>query len=142
MVAKREVVLANFIMPHMIVEYSANLENRIDIDALCDSLWRALKANPIFPLGGIRVRAYKAEIYRIADCVPENAFIALTLRIGAGRTKQQITDAGNKIFVIASEFCAELFKEPNFALSFEINEINENASWKKNSIHSRLKNNA
>ena len=142
MVAKREVVLANFIMPHMIVEYSANLENRIDIDALCEALWRALKSNPIFPLGGIRVRAYKAEIYRIADCVPENAFIALSLRIGAGRTKQQINEAGDKIFAVASEFCAELFSEPNFALSFEINEINENASWKKNSIHSRLKNNA
>ena len=56
MVAKREVVVANFIMPHMIVEYSANLENRIDIDVLSDMLWRFLKSNPIFTLGGIRGR--------------------------------------------------------------------------------------
>lgn len=54
--ANRSVVLVNFIVPHMIVEYSANLENRIDIDALSDMLWRFLKSNPIFTLGGIRVR--------------------------------------------------------------------------------------
>lgn len=67
-VTNRSVVLVNFIVPHMIVEYSANLENRIDIDALSDMLWRFLKSNPIFTLGGIRVRVYQAEIHRIADC--------------------------------------------------------------------------
>lgn len=98
MVANRSVLLANLNMPHMIVEYSTNLENRIDIDALSDMLWRFLKSNPIFTLGGIRVRVYQAEIHRIAGCAPENAFIALTLGIGAGRTKQQIINAGDKIF--------------------------------------------
>ena len=55
-VTNRSVVLVNFIVPHMIVEYLANFENRIDIDVLCDSLWWVLKSNPIFTLGGIRVR--------------------------------------------------------------------------------------
>lgn len=77
------------------------------------------------------MRAYKAEIYRIADLAKDNAFIALTLRIGTARTEQQIIDAGERIFAIASQFCSKLFEKPYFALSFEIVEINETTSWKK-----------
>lgn len=137
-----EVAQAILIMPHMIVEYSANLESGIDIGALCDNLWQTLQSIPIFPLGGIRVRAYKTEVYRIADLAQANSFIALTLRIGKGRTEQQIKAAGERIFAAASSFCSKLLEQPYFALSFEIIEINENTSWKKNSIHSRLKNKA
>ena len=54
-------------MPHLIVEYSANIEDQIALDALLDKLHTCAAGTGVFPLGGLRVRARRADAYRIAD---------------------------------------------------------------------------
>ena len=55
-------------MPHIIIEYSANLEERLGLDGLMDTLHAAALVTGVFPLGGLRVRAHRADRYRIATC--------------------------------------------------------------------------
>ena len=43
-------------MPHLIVEYSANLEDDLNLDGLMLALRDCAVASGVFPLGGIRVR--------------------------------------------------------------------------------------
>ena len=126
-------------MPHLTVEYSANLAGRTDLDALCRALHTAMMASGLFELGAVRVRALQADHYAVADLLPENAFAALTLRIGAGRTPEDRKRAGDLIFKAASEALAPLFGTPHFALTLEIIEIDPQFSWKKNAIHPRLR---
>lgn len=126
-------------MPHLSVEYSANLEGRADIARLCDTLAEAALATGLFEVGAVRVRAIRCDHYAIADRRPDNAFVDLNFRIGEGRSHAEKTRAGEALFAAAQTVLAPLFDSPHFALSLEIREINPDLSWKRNSMHARLR---
>lgn len=126
-------------MPHLTIEHSANLSGKTDLQALCQALHGAMRTTGLFELGAIRVRAVQAQHYAVADLLPENAFAALYLRIGAGRSSEDKTRAGEVIFQAATEALAPLFTTPHFALTLEIIEIDPAVSWKKNAIHPRIR---
>jgi 5-carboxymethyl-2-hydroxymuconate isomerase len=126
-------------MPHLTIQYSSNLDLRADTQALCDNLRAVMAQSGIFPLGGIRVRAFAAQASSIADGHPDNAFADMILRMGAGRSDSDRHRAGEAIFAAAQSFLATEFEQPHFALSLEIVEIDAGMSWKENSIHPRLK---
>lgn len=126
-------------MPHLTVEYSANLESRADLDALCATLLETILETGLFETGAVRVRALKADHYAVADRLPENGFIDLNFRIGNGRSAEEKKRTGEALFAAASATLAPLFETPHFALSLEIREIDADLSWKKNAIHPRLR---
>lgn len=126
-------------MPHLSLEYSANLEGRADIAGLCRELHAAVMASGLFELGAVRVRAFAAQHFAVADLDPRNTFIDMSFRIGQGRSAEDKKAAGDKIFAAATAHCAKLLAEPHFALSLEIREIDSALRWKKNAIHPRLR---
>ncbi|MBX5185527.1 MULTISPECIES: 5-carboxymethyl-2-hydroxymuconate Delta-isomerase [unclassified Rhizobium] len=126
-------------MPHLTIEYSANLDDRADIGALCETLLKTVLETGLFELGAVRVRALRADHYAIADQLPENAFVDLNFRIGKGRTAEEKKRTGEAIFAAAADVLGPLFETPHFALSLEIREIDAELSWKKNAIHPRLR---
>ncbi|MGQ0336010.1 5-carboxymethyl-2-hydroxymuconate Delta-isomerase [Halomonas elongata] len=125
-------------MPHLRIEYSPGLAERADIDAVCRTAYTAMKEAGIFPLAGIRVRAYAADHCIVADDLAENDFAALTLSVGAGRDKSALQAAGEKIFAAVQAALAEPLATPHFALSLEIRVIDPELSWKDTPIHARL----
>ena len=48
-------------MPHIIIEYSENLEQKINLDTLIEKIHISALDTGIFPLGGLRIRAAKRE---------------------------------------------------------------------------------
>lgn len=128
-------------MPHFIVEYSSNLEERADIAALCEEIRKVALTTGVFEAGGIRVRAYPARHFAIADAHDRNAFVHLQLRVGAGRSVERLKAAGETVFDALKAFFAAELGESHFGLSFEIAEIHSELSWKANSIHPRLRGN-
>jgi 5-carboxymethyl-2-hydroxymuconate isomerase len=126
-------------MPHIAVEYSANLDAKIDMVALCSDIKRTLLATGLFELGAVRVRAFAAEVYAITDDHPANAFADVSVRMGAGRSHADKKRLGEVLFATLNERFGELLVEPHFALSLEIREIDPQLSWKKNSMHARLR---
>jgi 5-carboxymethyl-2-hydroxymuconate isomerase len=126
-------------MPHFTLEYSANLDEIVDIRALCEEIRRAALATGVFETGAVRVRAIRCEHYAIADDLPANSFIDVSLRIGAGRDAAVKKKIGDALFAAMTTFLAGMFEGQHFALSFEIREIDPELSYKKNSIHDRLR---
>jgi len=126
-------------MPHLQIQYSDNLDARIDMKQLCEQLNETLCGSGMFPQGGVRVRAFPSPAYAIGDMHPNNSFIDLVFRIGAGRSHDQKKAIGQNLTDRISETCKALLDEPYFALSLEIVEIDPEFSWKVNSIHPRLK---
>lgn len=126
-------------MPHFILEYSSNLEERVDVQALCGKVHEAALAIGVFERGGIRVRAYPARHFVIADAHERNAFLHLQLRLGARRSVETLREAGEKVFKALRGILESELAEPYFALSFEIAEIHSELTWKENSIHPRLR---
>lgn len=126
-------------MPHFTIEYSANLDARVEMAEIVELVRKAAVETGIFPLGGIRVRAFKCEHYAIADGNPRHGFLAMVLRLGEGRDLAARKKAGEHIFRALSDHLDPVFAGSKFALSFDM-QINDKAtSWKRNNIHDALK---
>ncbi|MGC2775274.1 MAG: 5-carboxymethyl-2-hydroxymuconate Delta-isomerase [Bradyrhizobium sp.] len=126
-------------MPHFSIEYSANLDSRLDMNAVCEIVRKAASETGIFPVGGIRVRAIRCEHYAIADGKADYGFLAILLRLGEGRDLPARQKAGEHVFKALSLHLDPVFASSKFALSFDM-QINDAAtSWKRNNIHDALK---
>ncbi|ABQ35067.1 MULTISPECIES: 5-carboxymethyl-2-hydroxymuconate Delta-isomerase [Bradyrhizobium] len=126
-------------MPHFSIEYSANLDERLDMAEVCEIVRKAAGETGIFPIGGIRVRAIRCEHYAIADGKPDYGFLAMLLRLGEGRDLAARQRAGEHVFKALSAHLDPIFASSKFALSFDM-QINDAAtSWKRNNIHDALK---
>ena len=126
-------------MPHFTIEYSANLEGRVDIAAVVELVRNAAVQTGIFPLGGIRVRAIKCEHYAIADGRRNYGFLDMVLRLGEGRDLPTRKQAGEHIFKTLSAYLDPVFANSKFALSFDMQINDKETSWKRNNIHEALK---
>jgi 5-carboxymethyl-2-hydroxymuconate isomerase len=125
-------------MPHLHIEYSRGLEGRVDMLALCRTAHAAIVGTELFPLAGIRVRAFAADYAIVADGLPENDFAAFTLSVGAGRSTDALKRAGDAIFAALREALAAPLATTHFALSMEIRVSDPELNWKDTPIHSRL----
>jgi 5-carboxymethyl-2-hydroxymuconate isomerase len=126
-------------MPHFTLEYSANLDFRVDMGKVVETVRKAAVETGIFPLGGIRVRAVKCEHYAIADGNPDLGFLAMVLRLGEGRDLVTRKKAGEHVFRALSDHLDPVFAASKFALSFDIQINDKEMSWKRNNIHEALK---
>lgn len=126
-------------MPHLTIEYSANLEGQSDLGALCRALQGCMAASGLFELGAIRVRARPCPHYAVADLLPQNAFADMILRIGKGRSEDDRTAIGAALMAVAEAHFAPQLAAPHFALTLEVHEISAPFSWKTNAIHPRLR---
>lgn len=122
-------------MPHLIVEYSSNLQSRVDRQALVQEVHRAGLETGVFPIGGIRVRLHEIAHYAIADNHPDNGFIHIQMRIGEGRDAQTRRRAAQAVFDHLAEYLEPVFQASPFGLSVELCEIDGETSFKKNNMH-------
>jgi 5-carboxymethyl-2-hydroxymuconate isomerase len=129
-------------MPHLVIEYTDNLDPSADIPGLLSKANRVLAAaqndtGPVFPLGGIRSRAIKLTQYCVADGSADDAFVHATLRIAQGRPAQVRKEIGHALFAMISEHFAALYHKRYLALSLEVAELGEDGTFKLNNIHAR-----
>jgi len=127
-------------MPHIVIEYTANLASVARLPILLKTVNEVLIAQGgVFPTGGIRSRAIRLDDYRMADGEADDAFVHVTLKIGSGRSeavKKQTCDA---LFEAIKAHFAELYATRYLALSMELSEFSESGSYKHNNVHARFK---
>lgn len=126
-------------MPHLVIEYSANMEDRTDMARLCDTLRLAAIATGALPLAGVRVRAIRADHVSIADGDPGHGFIDISIRLRAGRDLAMRKAATQKIFAAARDFLRPAMEQHSIALSFEMRNIDPDLSPKCGTIRDHLK---
>lgn len=126
-------------MPHVIVEYSANLDRRVDIPGLLRALHQAVAATGVVPLGGLRTRAARREDYVIADGDPDNAFVAVVIRLGHGRDEATRALVQQAAFDATCAWLAADFAQNPLAITVEVEEIPPPGSLKHNNLHARLR---
>jgi 5-carboxymethyl-2-hydroxymuconate isomerase len=124
---------------HIVIEYSAGLRGRLDLPEFLTAVHQAALATGVFPIGGIRTRAYAAEDYVIADGHPENAFVHLSLKVGHGRDLQTRKRACEAIFEAACRYLAPIFEAVPLGISLEMQEIDPVLTFKKNNLHDYVK---
>ena len=122
-------------MPHLIVEYSANLENQIDVLKLVETIHHAALKTGVFEVAAVRTRASRRDYYVIADGHRDNAFVAIMVRIAPGRLGQEIFDA-------ACDYLQKTYETTPIGISLEVQEIDNTAAFRKNNLHEIVKHRA
>jgi 5-carboxymethyl-2-hydroxymuconate isomerase len=126
-------------LPHLIVEYSANIEDQIVLDELLDKLHTCALGTGVFPLGGLRVRAHRTGAYRIADKAADNGFVHVTALIGHGRPLDVQQRAGEELFAAITAHLDALYERSPLAISLHIQEFHPVLNFKKNNLHEYVK---
>ena len=115
-------------MPHVNIQYSANIDADADMGALCATLAEVLGAQRdgqggrLFPLGGTRVFAYPAAHFAVADGRPDRAFVYLQVKIASGREPALVTAAGEAMMAAVRSHFAALFATGAIGITLQIDE--------------------
>ncbi|WP_120632759.1 5-carboxymethyl-2-hydroxymuconate Delta-isomerase [Ruegeria sp. EL01] len=125
-------------MPHFHIEYSANLEEVVDMGQLCEEIRAAAASVDAFPMPGIRVRATRVDHFAIADGDPKHGFIDLSIRIREGRPDAVKQDAVDQVFEALRAFLAPAMADHSIALSAELRDINAALSPKFGNIRDHM----
>jgi 5-carboxymethyl-2-hydroxymuconate isomerase len=127
-------------MPHLIVEYTANLKAEGDIPGLLKKANGVLIAqHGVFPVGGIRSRAIELTQWCMADGEDDYAFVHVTLKIGAGRDDKTKRTVCDELFEMIKAHFAALYAKRYLALSLELVEFSEGGTYKHNNVHAKFK---
>lgn len=126
-------------MPHLIIDYSANLDAAVDMAAFCDHMRQAMCSIDVFPAAGVRVRAVAADHYSIADGNPEHGYIDMSVRLRGGRPDAVKKQATASLFTAAESFLAPVMAARPLALSLEMRDIDPELSPKAGTIRQYLK---
>jgi 5-carboxymethyl-2-hydroxymuconate isomerase len=110
-------------MPHVIVEYSANIEEKIRVPQLLAAVHEAVEQTKIAELAGLRTRAERRDEFRIADNHPANGFVGIIVRIAQGRTLETRKMLLEAVTAAASRHLEPVFATTPLALSIEVQEI-------------------
>lgn len=129
-------------MPHLVILYSGNLDGQADMTALCRNLADTLIAQrddadePVFPIGGIRVLAYPAQHFAVADSERDYAFAYLNLRMNAGRSEATQQRVGEALLASARATFEPIQTRRLVGVTLQIDVGAEVFDGKLNNIHS------
>lgn len=126
-------------MPHLTLDYSANLEALCDISELCNHLRLAAVSTGVLPMAGVRVRAFCATHVSIADGATDNIYLDISVRLRAGRDLETRKNATKIIFEAARSFLGPVISAHPIALSMEMRDIDPDLAPKLNTIRDHLK---
>ncbi len=146
-------------MPHLVILYTPNLDRPpeqggVDMSALCRGLANTMldqrdEANAaVFPPGGVRVLAYPAAHYAVADGGTagetagrgsDYAFVYLNLRMGRGRSAAVHERIGRALEATTKNHLSSLLDEKLIGITLQIDEGPEVFDAKNSSIHPLFK---
>jgi 5-carboxymethyl-2-hydroxymuconate isomerase len=113
------------VMPHVMVEYSANLDKSMDVQGLLNALHQAMIDSGHAPLEGIRTRAMRREHYCVADRNPDNAFVHIIVRMREGRPKEAYQKVADMLMAAAEKSLDATLKKHPMQLALEMHEITQ-----------------
>ena len=131
-------------MPHLTILYTPQLSAETDIDALCRTMADAMRGcrdeagQPVFPVAGIRVLAYPAAQFAVADGSGDFGFMYFNLRMARGRSAATQQRAGDALAAAARQHLAPLLAARLVGVTLQIDEGAEVFDAKLGNLHAHF----
>ena len=137
-------------MPHLVILYTGQLDQEVEMKVLCRQLADAMltvrdeDGKPVFPTGGVRVLAYPAPHYAVADGgaagqaaggTGDYAFAYLNVRMARGRSAATQQRAGDTLLAVAQAFFAPVMAQRHIGITLQIDEGHEVFDAKLSNLH-------
>jgi 5-carboxymethyl-2-hydroxymuconate isomerase len=90
-------------MPHLVLEYSANVPDPPDLDRVLERLHRTMATAGPFDLANVKSRVVRRECFRVADGAPERAFVHLNVAVLAGREAETLRVTAKALLEVLQE---------------------------------------
>lgn len=120
-------------MPHVILEYSANILDDADFPHMFAQLHQLLVEHGKCRLDDIKSRAIGCEHYRVGDGDERNAFAHLTLCLLEGRDADALQGLGEACLELMQTFYANSLAEQRCDLTVEIRPMRRDSYFKVSS---------
>lgn len=125
-------------MPHITIEYSANVEKEVDVRGLVHAIHQAAIESGVFELAAIRTRASRRDVYEIADGDPGNAFIHVDINLAPGRDAETRRGVAQAMLDVLGKATDAIATRSGMALSVEVRQIDNATAQRRNNLHQRL----
>ncbi len=107
-------------MPHLILEYSENLSDHMDVPVVLQRLHETMSDVPTIDLHRIKSRAYKVDTYIVGDYDDTNQMVHLTVKLMEGRDVALRHDIADSLHKVIS---SHLLEDLNCQITVEIQEL-------------------
>jgi 5-carboxymethyl-2-hydroxymuconate isomerase len=124
-------------MPHLIVEYSSNIEAEVSPSRLLEDFHRTAIELGIAEPVGVRTRLERRDQYRVGDDGRDNAFVHNVARLRAGRSSEQKKAMLEALLAQANKTLAPSFAARGLALTIEVHEIDPEFRVMRNGLRER-----
>jgi|SRR5699024_6220055 len=116
-------------MPHMTVEYTANIKNEVHANTLLKKMNESLLSHEgLFTPQGIRSRAIQLNDYVVGYGDKDDAFVHTTLKIAPGRTEEAKKKVFDDLFQTIEEHFNVTSKDKQITISLEFSELTTGGS--------------
>jgi 5-carboxymethyl-2-hydroxymuconate isomerase len=110
-------------MPHLVLEYTANVPDEPDFDVVLRRLHEAMATAGPFDLANVKSRAVRHERFRVAEGAPNRAFVHLTVSVLAGREGAALRSTAEALLAVLGESFPRARAERRCDLTLEIREM-------------------
>ncbi len=117
-------------MPHIILEYSANILDDADFPHMFAQLHSLVAEHGKCRLDDIKSRAIGCEHYRVGDGDARNAFAHLTLCVLEGRDAEMLQNLGEACLELMQTFYGNSLAEQRCDLTVEIRPMRRDSYFK------------
>lgn len=124
-------------MPHLVLEYSDNLD--FDVQPLLARLHEELAATGAINLKGIKSRVVKHTEYRIADGDPNYSFVHVGLLIREGRPLEVQKEATRRVMQALKDAFGHRFEKEHLSLTVDLKEMRDGIALTEHNIPDKTK---
>jgi len=110
-------------MPHLVLEYSANIIEKHAMDRLFRVCHETLAKELPTEINSCKSRALECSSYYVGSGEPGNAFIHAALKVLPGRTPEQLRHVGSKVMETLKSHFSESLQTLSLQITLEVVEL-------------------
>jgi 5-carboxymethyl-2-hydroxymuconate isomerase len=120
-------------MPHLRLEYSANVKEKVKPKELFSACHRILVDTVNADLFRCQSRAIPCDLFHVGEGSPDEAFIHLEILLLEGRSLPKLQEAGKQILKTLEKYFIRSLKELNMQISVRVVEFSQSHYFKTES---------
>lgn len=117
-------------MPHVILEYTSNIDREIDTESILGRLFESLASIAGIAIDNCKGRVIAREHFRVGTGGEQKAFVHCCIRVLAGRSKELKGELGKAALTVLKECFLQAASALDLQITVEIQDIERDAYFK------------
>ena len=117
-------------MPHLVLEYSANVPDEPDFDRVLQRLHAAITTVGPFDLANVKSRVLRHELCRVADGATDRAFVHLSVAVLPGREPEALQATARALLAVIQDSFPRARAERRCDVTVEVREMRRDLYFK------------